>query len=95
MMKSADQFYKRGRVILLFAKFLPGIIRWRRRWRAAWGCLYGQFLALDLAGAVGLYSDLLRRGLSVQRFSGLDHAGIFDVRRIVGWLIAGFSASDR
>ncbi len=77
VMNSANQFFKRGRIILVFTKFLPGISTMAAPLSGSMGMPHLQFFALDFAGTslyvltyfgVGyLFSDFLaaiRRGYS-------------------------------
>src|ERR1700726_4004760 len=70
ILRSADSFYRRGRQLLLIAKFIPGINTMAAPLAGCMNMRLLQFLALDLAGAalytgsyfaVGfLFSDALR-----------------------------------
>jgi membrane protein DedA with SNARE-associated domain/rhodanese-related sulfurtransferase len=77
IMRSADSFYRRGRIMLVFAKFLPGINTMAPPLAGSMGMRLPQFFSLDAAGAslyiltwfgTGyLFSDFLsviRRGYS-------------------------------
>jgi len=87
ILRSADAFYRRGRIILLFAKFLPGLNTMAPPLAGSMNLPFIQFFPLDLIGAsayvltyftVGyLFSDLLAsmmRGYSI-------------VGNVVGWAI--------
>ena len=55
---SAEAFYRRGRLVLLFAKFVPGLNTMAPPMAGSMEMPFAQFLALDLAGAilyVGVY----------------------------------------
>src|ERR1700674_714267 len=96
ILRSADSFYRRGRTLLVVAKFIPGINTMAPPLAGCMNMPLLQFLGLDLAGAalyigsyfgVGfLFSDALD---TVTR--GYNAAG-----RMVGWLmialIAGYLA---
>src|SRR6202795_3410777 len=51
IMRSADAFYKRGRLMLVFAELLPGMNSIARRMAGSMNMRLSQFLPLDLAGA--------------------------------------------
>jgi membrane protein DedA with SNARE-associated domain/rhodanese-related sulfurtransferase len=78
ILRSADAFYRRGRIILLFAKFLPGLNTMAPPLAGSMNLPFVQFFSLDLIGAsvyvltyftIGfLFSDFLAsllRGYSV------------------------------
>jgi membrane protein DedA with SNARE-associated domain len=96
ILRSADSFYRRGRALLLVAKFIPGINTMAPPLAGCMNMRLSQFFALDLAGAalysgayfgVGfLFSDALE---------AITH-GYQAFGRIAGWvvviLIAGYLA---
>jgi membrane protein DedA with SNARE-associated domain len=51
ILRSAESFYKRGRVTLLFAKFIPGVNTMAPPLAGSMKMKSAQFLQLDLAGA--------------------------------------------
>jgi membrane protein DedA with SNARE-associated domain/rhodanese-related sulfurtransferase len=58
IMRSADSFFKRGRTLLVFAKFVPGINTMAPPLAGSMNMRWTQFIALDAAGAalyVGAY----------------------------------------
>jgi membrane protein DedA with SNARE-associated domain/rhodanese-related sulfurtransferase len=58
ILRSADSFYRRGRQLLVFAKFVPGINSMAPPLAGSMNMRLAQFLLLDLAGTVlyvGLY----------------------------------------
>jgi hypothetical protein len=55
MLHSAESFYKRGKLTLVIAKFIPGINTMAAPLAGSMKMRYGQFLRLDFAGAL-LYS---------------------------------------
>src|SRR5207342_2379221 len=54
ILRSADAFYRRGRTVLLFAKFVPGINTMAPPLAGSMNMRWGQFLWLDSLG-VALY----------------------------------------
>lgn len=55
ILRSAESFYKRGKVTLLFAKFVPGLNTMAAPLAGSMKMHFGQFLRLDSAGAL-MYS---------------------------------------
>jgi|SRR5579863_296386 membrane protein DedA with SNARE-associated domain len=55
ILRSAESFYKRGKMTLLIAKFIPGLNTMAAPLAGSMKMRYGQFLRLDSAGAL-LYS---------------------------------------
>ena len=51
ILRSADRFHRRGRMALVFAKFVPGIGTMAPPLAGSMNMRYGQFLRLDFAGA--------------------------------------------
>ena len=51
ILRSADAFYKRGRTLLIFAKFIPGINTMAPPLAGSMNMRYAQFIRLDGAGA--------------------------------------------
>ena len=69
ILRSAESFYKRGKLTLVIAKFIPGINTMAAPLAGSMKMRFGQFLRLDLAGALLYSGDLLARGISLARFS--------------------------
>lgn len=80
ILRSAESFYKRGKVTLLIAKFIPGINTMAAPLAGSMKMRFGQFLCLDLAGAL-LYSatyllvGYLSRDFLAATLSGFHAAG--------------------
>jgi hypothetical protein len=55
ILRSAESFYKRGKATLIIAKFIPGVNTMAAPLAGSMKMRFGQFLRLDLAGAL-LYS---------------------------------------
>jgi membrane protein DedA with SNARE-associated domain len=51
ILRSAESFYKRGRITLVFAKFIPGVNTMAPPLAGSMRMKFPQFLALDLAGS--------------------------------------------
>jgi len=52
MLRSAESFYKRGKITLVIAKFIPGVNTMAAPLAGSMKMRYGQFLRLDFAGAL-------------------------------------------
>ncbi len=55
ILRSAESFYKRGKITLVIAKFIPGVNSMAAPLAGSMKMRFGQFLSLDFAGAL-LYS---------------------------------------
>jgi membrane protein DedA with SNARE-associated domain/rhodanese-related sulfurtransferase len=87
ILRSADAFYRRGRVLLVFAKFIPGINTMAPPLAGSMNMRAGQFLRLDLVGAllyVGLY---LSAGFLFSGFLGAITSGYQAFGRALGWTL--------
>jgi membrane protein DedA with SNARE-associated domain len=80
ILRSAESFYKRGKMTLIIAKFVPGINTMAAPLAGSMKMRFGQFLRLDLAGAL-LYSGTyllvgyLSRDFLAATLSGFHQAG--------------------
>jgi rhodanese-related sulfurtransferase len=79
IIRSAETFYKRGKLTLLFAKFVPGVNTMAPPLAGSMKMRLGQFLRLDLAGAflyAGTYTVLgfLFRDFVVKISRGIQSA---------------------
>jgi len=87
ILRSADSFYRRGRMLLLFAKFVPGINTMAPPMAGSMNMRFGQFFRLDFVGA-GLYvGSYFALGYV---FSGALSAfakGYESFGRILGWVV--------
>lgn len=68
MLRSAESFYKRGKATLLFAKFVPGLNTMAAPLAGSMKMRFGQFLRLDLAGALLYAVTYLLVGLVFRNF---------------------------
>lgn len=80
MLRSAESFYKRGKITLVFAKFVPGINTMAAPLAGSMKMPFGQFLRLDLTGALlyaGAYLMLgfLSRDFLAKTLNSLHAAG--------------------
>jgi len=87
MMQSAAAFYKRGRTLLLFAKFVPGINTMAPPMAGSMNMRLGQFLSRDLIGVVlyvGAYFGIgyLFSGVLASLLKGYQAVG-----QVVSWIL--------
>jgi membrane protein DedA with SNARE-associated domain len=80
ILRSAESFYKRGKLTLLFAKFIPGINTMAAPLAGSMKMHFGQFLRLDMAGALvyaGAYlmAGFLSRDFLAATLNGFHAAG--------------------
>jgi len=80
ILRSAESFYKRGKITLVIAKFIPGVNTMAAPLAGSMKMRYGQFLQLDFAGAL-LYSvtylsvGYLSRDFLAATLTGFHQAG--------------------
>jgi membrane protein DedA with SNARE-associated domain/rhodanese-related sulfurtransferase len=87
ILRSADSFYRRGRALLVVAKFIPGINTMAPPLAGCMNMGLTQFLGLDLAGAALYTGAYFGVGFL---FSGALEAitrGYQTFGRVVGWLV--------
>jgi membrane protein DedA with SNARE-associated domain/rhodanese-related sulfurtransferase len=87
ILRSADSFYRRGRTLLVIAKFIPGINTMAPPLAGSMNMRAFTFLRLDLAGALLYTGSYLLVGYL---FSGALDAvtrGYDSAGRIVGWIV--------
>jgi membrane protein DedA with SNARE-associated domain/rhodanese-related sulfurtransferase len=88
ILRSADSFYKRGRALLLFAKFVPGINTMAPPLAGSMNMRFGQFFVRDAVGAalyIGAYWSI------GYVFAGAINAivgGVQAFGQVVEWLLA-------
>jgi membrane protein DedA with SNARE-associated domain/rhodanese-related sulfurtransferase len=85
ILRSADSFYRRGRTLLVVAKFIPGINTMAPPLAGSMNMRLATFLRLDLAGAVLYAGSYFIVGFV---FSGALEAvtrGYDSVGRVAGW----------
>jgi membrane protein DedA with SNARE-associated domain/rhodanese-related sulfurtransferase len=90
ILRSADTFYRRGRVILVFAKFLPGLNTMAPPLAGSMGLPFAQFFPLDLAGASLYILTYFSIGYLFSDFLGVIVHGYSTFGTVVGWLATGF-----
>ncbi len=87
IMRSADSFYKHGRGLLLFAKFVPGINTMAPPLAGSMNMRLSQFLRLDFVGAalyIGVYWSL---GFAFSGAIGAIARGFESAGRVVEWIL--------
>jgi membrane protein DedA with SNARE-associated domain/rhodanese-related sulfurtransferase len=87
ILRSADSFYRRGRTLLVIAKFIPGINTMAPPLAGSMNMRAFTFLRLDLAGALLYTGSYLLVGYL---FSGALEAvtrGYDSAGRVVGWIV--------
>ncbi len=80
ILRSAESFYKRGKITLVIAKFIPGLNTMAAPLAGSMKMRFGQFLRLDIVGAL-LYSasyltiGFLSRDILVKVLKSIHEAG--------------------
>jgi membrane protein DedA with SNARE-associated domain/rhodanese-related sulfurtransferase len=96
ILRSADSFYRRGRVLLVVAKFIPGINTMAPPLAGCMNMSFLQFLGLDLAGAALYIGAYFGVGFIFSDALEAITRGYQTFGRIVGWvvlvLVAGYVA---
>jgi membrane protein DedA with SNARE-associated domain/rhodanese-related sulfurtransferase len=96
ILRSADSFYRRGRALLVVAKFIPGINTMAPPLAGCMNMSLLQFLALDLAGAALYTGAYFGVGFIFSDALEAITRGYQTFGRIVGWvvivLVAGYVA---
>ena len=93
MLRAADSFYKRGRSMLVFAKFVPGINSIAPPMAGSMNMRLGQFLTLDLAGAALYVSAYFWVGYLFSDALGAITRGYQAFGTVVGWVFAAAVAA--
>src|SRR5262249_39107388 len=87
ILTSADLFHKRGRIILLFAKFLPGVNTMAAPLAGSMNLPITQFFPLDLAGTVIYVGSYFALGYLFSDFLNLIVHGYSMAGSVVGWAV--------
>jgi membrane protein DedA with SNARE-associated domain/rhodanese-related sulfurtransferase len=94
ILRSADSFYRRGRQLLVFAKFVPGINTMAPPLAGSMNMRLAQFLLLDLAGSALYVGSYFAVGFVFSNALGVVLHGYQAMGRIVSGivitLIAGY-----
>src|SRR5271165_6390284 len=87
ILRSADSFYRRGRVMLLFAKFLPGVNTMAPPLSGSMGMPLFQFFGLDATGALIYILSYFGTGYLFSDFLKVIMNGYSTVGSTAGWLV--------
>jgi membrane protein DedA with SNARE-associated domain/rhodanese-related sulfurtransferase len=88
ILRSADSFYKRGRIMLVFAKFIPGINSIAPPLAGSMNMRISQFIPLDFAGAALYVSGYFWVGYLFSDALGTITRGYHAFGRVMGWVVA-------
>jgi membrane protein DedA with SNARE-associated domain/rhodanese-related sulfurtransferase len=87
ILRSADSFYRRGRTLLVVAKFIPGINTMAPPLAGSMNMRLATFLRLDLAGAVLYAGSYFIVGFVFSGALDVVTRGYDSAGRIVGWVV--------
>ena len=87
ILRAADSFYRRGRAVLLFAKFVPGINTMSAPLAGSMNMRFGQFLGLDFAGATVYVAAYLLVGFLFSDVLGSITKNYAVFSRALSWLL--------
>jgi rhodanese-related sulfurtransferase len=87
ILRAADSFYKRGRIMLVFAKFIPGINSLAPPLAGSMNMRLRQFLVLDLAGASLYAGSYFWVGYFFSDALGSITRGYQAFGQVVGWIL--------
>ena len=87
ILRSANLFYRRGRTVLLFAKFVPGINSMAPPLAGSMNMRFGQFLGLDLVGAALYAGVYLSVGFLFSDALGTITSSYQAFSRVLSWVV--------
>jgi membrane protein DedA with SNARE-associated domain/rhodanese-related sulfurtransferase len=87
ILRSADSFYRRGRTLLVIAKFIPGINTMAPPLAGSMRMRLATFLRLDFAGAVLYAGSYFAVGYVFSGALDVVMRGYDSAGRVVGWLV--------
>lgn len=87
ILRSADSFYRRGRKLLVIAKFIPGINTMAPPLAGSMNMRFFTFLRLDLAGAVLYLGSYFIVGYIFSGALDVVTRGYDSAGRAVGWVV--------
>lgn len=93
VVRSADSFYRRGRTVLVFAKFLPGINTMAAPLAGSMNMRYLQFVGLDSMGVSLYVGAYLGAGFVFSNVLARITSGLQAFGRIVSWMIVALIAT--
>jgi membrane protein DedA with SNARE-associated domain/rhodanese-related sulfurtransferase len=88
ILRAADSFRRRGRTLLVIAKFIPGINTMSPPLAGSMNMRFGQFLRLDLAGATLYGGGYFGVGFLSSDALGSVTRGYQAFGRVLGWVLA-------
>jgi rhodanese-related sulfurtransferase len=92
ILRSADSFYRRGRALLVVAKFIPGINTMAPPLAGCMNMRFRQFLGLDVAGAALYCGSYFGAGFLFSDALGAITRGYQAFGRVVGWVVMSLVA---
>jgi membrane protein DedA with SNARE-associated domain/rhodanese-related sulfurtransferase len=92
ILRSADSFYRRGRQLLIVAKFLPGINTMAPPLAGSMNMPMAQFLGLDLAGAALYIGSFFAVGFLFSDALSALTRGYQAAGRVLGWVVIALVA---
>lgn len=87
ILRSADSFYRRGRSLLVFAKFIPGINTMAPPLAGSMNMGFGQFVWLDFAGSALYIGSFFAAGYLFSGALQVITQGYHAVGQIVSWAV--------
>src|SRR6202034_910542 len=87
ILRSADSFYRRGRTLLVIAKFIPGINTMAPPLAGSMNMRTFTFLRLDLAGALLYAGSYLAVGFAFRGALEAGTRGYDSARRVIGCIV--------
>jgi membrane protein DedA with SNARE-associated domain/rhodanese-related sulfurtransferase len=88
VLRSADAFYRRGRTLLVIAKFIPGINTMAPPLAGSMNMRFWPFIRLDLAGAALYVGTCFGIGFLFSGALGALTRGYHTFGRVLGWAFA-------
>jgi membrane protein DedA with SNARE-associated domain len=83
ILRSAESFYKRGKITLVIAKFIPGVNTMAAPLAGSMKMRFGQFLSLDFSGALLYSSTYLLVGYLSRDFLAATLTGFHAAGRVM------------
>jgi membrane protein DedA with SNARE-associated domain len=93
ILRSADSFYRRGRQLLVIAKFIPGINTMAPPLAGSMNMRLAQFLPLDLAGAALYVGAFFGAGYLFSDALGVVMHSYQAASRVLGWIVVALIAA--
>ena len=93
VLRTADSFHRRGRLLLLFAKFVPGINTMAPPLAGSMNMRFLQFLRFDLVGATLYVGSYLAVGFVFSDILGSVTRGYQAFARLLGWIVVAAVAA--